>query len=145
MVESKPLAIDLHNLGVMREQRWILREVNWHVPSGSYAAILGPNGSGKSTLARVLAAHLWPTSGECRILGEHFGDISLPDLRHRIRLVQPAGPFDVDSTMTSIEVVLSGFFASLALYDPVTDAMREEALSALAQVGLSHVADHIYS
>src|SRR5690242_13953172 len=105
-------AIQLKEVGLRRGQRWILRGVNWSVPAGSCAAILGPNGSGKSTLARILGGHLWPTAGECNVLGQRFGDVDLAELRRDIRLLQPAGPYDLDSTLTVREVVLTGFFGT---------------------------------
>lgn len=150
-VEANPnhpdgqLAVDLRNIGVLRGGRWILRNVNWLVRAGSCAAILGPNGSGKSTLARILAIHLWPTAGQCVILGERFGQTDLGELRRSVRLLQPAGPYDVDSTLTTRQVVLTGFFATLDLYDEPTAEMEIEANRVLAQVGMSALADNAYA
>jgi iron complex transport system ATP-binding protein len=139
-----PPAIRLLQVGLKRGERWILRDISWAVPAGACCAILGPNGSGKSTLTRILAAHLWPTTGQCEVLGGKFGEISLPELRHSIRLVQAAGPYDVDGQLATREVVLTGYFGTIGLYDPVEPAMRQHADELLAQVGLSHVADQKY-
>ena len=127
-----------------RGERWILRDVTWSVPAGACRAILGPNGSGKSTLTRILAAHLWPTTGEVSVLDGRFGETSLPELRHSIRLVQAAGPYDVDPELTAREVVETGFFGTLGLYNEIDDAMARDADALLAQVGLSHVASQKY-
>ena len=140
-----PNAFELSSVGVRRGESWILRGVDWSVPAGACAAILGPNGSGKSTLARILACHLWPTEGEASILGGRMGEANLPEVRRAIRLVQPAGPYDVDPALTAREVVFTGFFGTIGLYDAVTDAMAAEADRLLGQVGLSHVADHAYA
>lgn len=137
--------IQLSGVGVQRNDRWILRDVDWQIPAGACVSILGPNGSGKSTLTRILAGHLWPTAGDVRVLDGHFGETSLPELRKRIRLVQAAGPYDVDAELTSHEVVLTGFFSTIGLYDPVTPAMEQQADAMLRQVGLSHVSSHVYS
>jgi iron complex transport system ATP-binding protein len=138
-------AIHLDRVGVRRGQRWILRDVSWRVPAGTCAAILGPNGSGKSTLARILAGHLWPTTGEIRVLGNLFGETDLNELRRSIRMIQPAGPYDIDAELTAREVVLTGFFGTLGLYDFVSDEMRAEADRALKQVGLAKQGDQAYS
>jgi iron complex transport system ATP-binding protein len=138
-------AIRLRNVGVVRNERWILRDVNWTVAAGSVAAILGPNGSGKSTLARILAGHLWPSTGECDVLAGHFGDVDLPTLRKSIRLVQPAGPYDVDPELTAHEVVLTGFFGTIGLYNVPSDAQRDVANRLLRDVGLPHVAGSRYA
>jgi iron complex transport system ATP-binding protein len=139
------LAIDVHGVGVMRDDNWILRGVDWQVPAGACVAILGPNGSGKSTLTRVLACHLWPTEGEASILGNRMGDANLKEVRQSVRLVQPAGPYDVDSQLRAREVVLTGYFGTIGLYDAFTPEQEAEADRLLAQVGLAHVADHVYS
>jgi len=138
-------AFELSSVGVRRGDAWILRGVDWSVPAGACAAVLGPNGSGKSTLARILACHLWPTEGEASILGGRMGEANLPEVRKAIRLVQPAGPYDVDPALTAREVVFTGFFGTIGLYDAVTDAMEAEADRLLGHVGLSHVADHPYA
>jgi iron complex transport system ATP-binding protein len=140
-----PADIELHDIGVRRGTRWILRGVSWSVPPGTCAAILGPNGSGKSTLTRILAAHLYPSAGECAILGQRFGAANLQELRHSIRLVQAAGPYDVEPTLTTRDVILTGFFGTLALYDEPTLDMEHDAGSLLQQVGLSHVTDQTYA
>src|SRR5438046_9386771 len=115
------LAIDVRGVGVLRGGRWILKDIKWQVPAGSCAAILGPNGSGKSTLARVIAAYLWPTSGDVTVLGERFGNCDMPVLRQQIKIVQPAGPYDVDPSLIALEVVLTGFFNFIARY---TNSLR---------------------
>jgi len=141
---SRDLAIDLSGVGVLRSNRWILKDITWQVCQNSCAAILGPNGSGKSTLARILAAHLWPTSGDVTILNQHFGDCDLPALRNQVRMVQPTGPYGVDPSLTTLEVVLTGFFSSLALYQLPTKAMQSEAQRLLKQVGLFDRSNQTY-
>ena len=138
-------AIKLAGVGVRRGETWILSGLDWSVPAGACAAILGPNGSGKSTLARILACHLWPTEGEASVLGSRMGEANLLDVRRSIRLVQSAGPYDVDPELTAHQVVLTGFFGTIGLYDAVTDEMNREASRLLAQVGLTHVASHPYA
>src|SRR5690606_33989882 len=127
------------------EGGWILREIDWHLPAGAVGAILGPNGSGKSTLTRILAGHLYPTADQVIVLGQAFGQTNLQTLRRDIRLVQPAGPYDVQPDLRIQDIVLTGFFSTLALYDQPTPEMRARARQVLGQVGLAGVADHPYS
>jgi iron complex transport system ATP-binding protein len=142
---SRQPGIELRGVGVRRGERWILRDITWSVPAGSYAAILGPNGSGKSTLARVLAGYIWPTSGDVFVDGHHFGETDLNELRHGIRLVQPAGPYDVDPQLTAREVVLTGLFGTIALFDTPAQDELDHADRLLAKVGLAAVSDHCYA
>jgi iron complex transport system ATP-binding protein len=144
MDRSSP-AIDLRDVGFQRDGRWILSDINWSVPAGTCAAILGPNGSGKSTLTRIIAGHLWPTHGQVCVLGQTFGQVDLHALRRDLRLVQPSSPVEMDPDLTGHDVVLTGFFGTVGLYDLVTDAMRGAVYEVLSRVGLRHVADHRFS
>ncbi|MDB5354809.1 MAG: ABC-type molybdenum transport system, ATPase component/photorepair protein PhrA [Phycisphaerales bacterium] len=144
MIDPYP-AIALRGVGVARSDRWILRDINWTVPTGACAAILGPNGSGKSTLTKIIAGHLWPTTGDVRVLGEHFGEVDLHELRRGLRLVTSTSPVELDPDLTAHEVALTGFFGTLGLYEDVTPQMREEATEILNRVGLHSVADHRYT
>lgn len=138
-------ACRLSHVHLRRGGHVILDDIGWTVPAGACAAVLGPNGSGKSTIARILACHLWPSAGEVEVLGHRFGEANLPDLRRRVRLVQAAGPYDVDPALTAREVALTGYFSSLALYDHVDQAMVDEAERLLRLVGLGRILDHAYS
>jgi iron complex transport system ATP-binding protein len=138
-------AIDLRNVSLIRGDTHILRNLTWRIPRGCCAAILGPNGSGKSTLTRILACHLWPSHGDVVVLGQPFGQANLLETRRDVRLVQAAGPYDVEPELTAREVVLTGFFSSIGLYDPVTSQMQEDADRLLGLVGLNHVAGHKYA
>jgi len=138
-------AIELRDVGVMRSGRWILRDISWRVVAGTCAAILGPNGGGKSTLARVISGYIWPTSGDVYVNGAHFGDVDLNQLRRRIRLVQPAGPYDVDPSLNARDVVLTGLFGTIGLFDTVTAADVEHAEQLLTQVGLRGLSQSRYS
>jgi len=138
-------AFILTNVSLHRGTRQILHDISASVPAGACCAILGPNGSGKSTLARILAAHIFPTRGDVIVLSAHFGESNLPALRRRIRLVQPAGPYEVDSDLTTRQAILTGFFGTLALYDKPSAAQQTKASQLLQQVGLSRTADQLYN
>lgn len=135
-------AIELEGVGFQRDGRWILHDINWSIARGVCAAILGPNGSGKSTLTRIVAGHLWPTSGRVRVLGETFGEVDLHALRRDLRLVQSSSPVEMDPDLTALDVAMTGFFGTLGLYDSPTSAMREQSLEVLDRVGLHAVAGH---
>ncbi len=46
--------IDAHNIGVRRNKRWIIREVDVRVARGELVYLIGGNGAGKSTCAKAL-------------------------------------------------------------------------------------------
>ena len=138
-------ALELRNVFLQRGGRQILNDISWSVPHGTCAAILGPNGSGKSTLARILAGYMWPSSGDVFVNGSHFGEVDLNELRKTVRLVQPAGPYDVDAELTTRQVVLTGLFGTIGLFDPTTDEDAARADHLLSRVGLSRVRESRYA
>lgn len=142
---DQPDAIRLTGVGFRREDRWILDDIHWTVPAGTCAAILGPNGGGKSTLTRIIAGHLWPTVGEVNVLGQTFGSVDLHSLRRELRLVQSSSPVEMDPDLTAMEVVITGYFGTLGLYDSVSSAMKHRAAEILDHVGLHQVAGHRYT
>jgi iron complex transport system ATP-binding protein len=143
MIQNNP-AISLLGVGVMRDGRWILRDVDWSIPAGTCSAILGPNGSGKSTLARIIAGQLFPSAGLVTVLGHPFGSSDLHALRKDLRLVQSASSIPLDPDLTALEVVLTGFFGTLGLYDLVDTGMTASVEQTLDRVGLQAVAHHRY-
>ena len=137
--------VRLVNVGVKRGRRWILRGVNWELQCGTLNAVIGPNGSGKSTLARVLSGNLWPTEGEALYSEGQGGEaLSAAEIRTHARVVQPASPLDFDPNTPASQIILTGFFGTLSLYDTPTAAMRRRAVRLIAAVGLERVADSPY-
>lgn len=137
--------LEVMQAGVRRGGRWLLQNVQWQLGQGQCAAILGPNGSGKSTLSRLIGGVIWPTEGDVRLRGQDDQWDSPVRLRKQIRLVQQGGMNEVDSTLNCRQVVWTGFFATLGLYDRATAAMRRRADELLGQVGLAAEADQPYA
>lgn len=54
--------------------RWILKDVNFHVEQGEVVALIGNNGSGKSTLLLHMCGLLEPGRGHIRVCGRKTGD-----------------------------------------------------------------------
>lgn len=137
--------LEVVQAGVRRSGRWILRDVTWRLREGECAAIIGPNGSGKSTISRLLGGVIWPSDGEVRMLGADGAWDSPVRLRKQIRLVQQGGLNEVDASLTARQVVWTGFFATLGLYDRPTPTVKRRTENLLAQVGLELEADQPYS
>lgn len=68
-----------------------LQNLSFHIPSGSFVAIVGHTGSGKSTLIQHLNGLLTPTSGEVHIGDYHINSEKKPEnlkeLRSRVGVV----------------------------------------------------------
>jgi len=110
------------------------------VDPGEWVAIMGPSGSGKSTLVNLIGCLDRPSTGEIWLDGENVADISTADL-NRVR-AEKIGfvfqQFHLIPFLTALEnVMLAQYFHSM------TD--QQEALEALARVGLKERADHLPS
>ncbi|MBI1371925.1 MAG: ATP-binding cassette domain-containing protein [Phycisphaera sp.] len=133
-----PNAVRMAGVSVRRGDVHILEGVEWTVPRGSSVAVLGPNGSGKTTLMRTITGFMWPTTGTVDVLGRRLGRTDVRELRRYIGVVDPSERFGVDEDLTTLDAVLTGYFATLNLYDEATAEQRAHAEHLLDTVGLSH-------
>jgi putative ABC transport system ATP-binding protein len=117
-----------------------LDDFSLHVEPGEWVAIMGPSGSGKSTLVNLVGCLDRASSGEIWLDGEDVAGLSTSDL-NRVR-AEKIGfvfqQFHLIPYLTAVEnVMLAQYFHSM------TD--EQEALDALARVGLKDRAHHLPS
>ena len=135
-------AIRFEQVTLRRAGRAILDAVDWVVRSGEHWAVLGPNGSGKTTLLRVASAQVRPTRGTASVLGGTLGRVSMPELRRRIGVVEPALGRRFYPSQTALDVVLSGF-GGVILPEEDADPARAHAL--LDDVGAGSLAERLFA
>ena len=68
MMKSDNPIIKLSNLTIQRDQKVILKSINWQVNQGEHWVVLGGNGSGKTTLLSAITGYFSPTKGEIDLL-----------------------------------------------------------------------------
>lgn len=61
--------VEVKNVSLSINGKYILKDVNFEIKKGSFAAIVGPNGAGKTTLLKIITALLKPSSGWVKIDG----------------------------------------------------------------------------
>ena len=124
------------NGGVIRA----LDDISLSVEPGEWLAMMGPSGSGKSTMVNLIGCLDRPSAGEIWLDGQDVSRMSGNEL-NRVR-AEKIGfvfqQFHLIPYLTSVEnVMLAQYFHSM------TD--EQEALDALARVGLKERAHHIPS
>jgi iron complex transport system ATP-binding protein len=127
-----------------RDRTIILKNINWQVKPGEHWAILGANGSGKTSLMMAIAGYMPFGEGRIYLLDGWIGRIHLQEQRKRIGIVsQSLSEYMAEnvSDIKTLDVVLTGLFGSLRLYDEVTAADRRRALDILTELGLEELAD----
>ncbi len=90
------------------EERQILHDVSFEIPSGHKVAVVGPSGSGKSTLARLLFRFYDVDSGEISIDGEDIRNVSQASLREHIGIVPQDTVLFNESIMHNIQYARPG-------------------------------------
>ncbi|WP_042347732.1 ABC transporter ATP-binding protein [Bacillus massiliigorillae] len=123
--------INVENVIFSRNNKDILKNVSWSVNKGEHWCLLGLNGSGKTTLLNVINGYIWPMKGKVEVLGNLFGQTNIPELRKEIGWVSSSIQQKFNETDTVLEVVLSGKFASIGLYEHVENNEIEHAKSIL--------------
>ncbi|MFE4351697.1 ABC transporter ATP-binding protein [Peribacillus butanolivorans] len=136
--------ISLKNINWKRNGNQILNGVSWEVQTGEHWALLGLNGSGKTSLLKMITGYQWPNSGgEVSVLGNIFGKTNIPELRKSIGWVSSSLDQEYQSRPndTALEVVLSGKFASIGLYEEITENDIKKANKLLEQFRIKHLSN----
>ncbi|HTS07095.1 MAG TPA: ATP-binding cassette domain-containing protein [Candidatus Eisenbacteria bacterium] len=136
--------LEFRNIQVMRGQKTVLNDFSLQIGPGEHVAILGPNGCGKSTLIKTITRECYPIAGDessMAILGQDSWDVF--SLRSMLGIVSNDLMLSCTGDASGMDVVLSGFFSSTAIYPNhnVDPAHREKADAALAELKISHLAD----
>jgi iron complex transport system ATP-binding protein len=146
--------LDLRNVCVMRGDvtggdvatgtKIVLDDVNLRVRADEHVAVLGPNGCGKSTLIKTITRECYPMvrkGSSMTILGQKSWNIF--ELRSLLGIVSNDLMSSCTGGASGLDVVLSGFFSSTRIFPnhSVDSRQRELAEAALAQLGVSHLAE----
>jgi iron complex transport system ATP-binding protein len=133
--------ISLEQISWKRNGKQILNHVSWEVQKGEHWALLGLNGSGKTTILNMITGYLWPNGGQVSVLGHQFGKTNIPDLRRSIGWVSTSldDKFQFRPADTALEIVLSGKFASIGLYEDISQNDLDKAKFVMREFGISHV------
>jgi len=116
----------------------IVKDISLTLNAGHTLAIVGASGSGKTTLLGLLAGLERPGGGSVELAGQRLDALD-EDGRARLRRARVGfvfQSFHLLPSLTALENVM------LALEIGRGERVRERALQALDQVGLSHRLDH---
>lgn len=136
--ESAPLVV-LRDVCVSYADVRVLKHVHWTLPRGRHCCISGPNGCGKTTLLSLITGDNHKAYGQdITLFGIRRGSgESVWDIKQKFGQVDTQLQLGFARGMSALEVVVSGFFDSIGLYDHWGDTQRERALQWLAALGLS--------
>jgi manganese/zinc/iron transport system ATP- binding protein len=123
------------DLTVAYGERPVLWDVDLNVPPGTLMAIVGPNGAGKTTLIKAILGLLPIAAGQVLIYGQPYAE-----QRRMVGYVPQRGSVDWDFPTSVLDVVTMGRYGALGWFRRPGRTEREQAMTALAQVGMADYA-----
>lgn len=139
--------IDIKNATVFRNSTKVFDDFSLHIDSGEKIAVLGPNGAGKSTLLKLLTRELYPVvkpNSHLKLFGEEHIDAAA--LRQRMGMISQDLQDDYTPYTTGLQVVLSGFFASIGQYAHLqpSDQQQSKAFEVMRRLGMQDYQQVMY-
>jgi len=119
----------------------VLRDVNWTLDRNTHCCIAGPNGCGKTTLLSLITGDNHKAYGQdITLFGIRRGSgESVWDIKQKFGQLDTQLQLNFARGMRVVEVVVSGFFDSIGLYDDWGDAQRNSAEQWLRALGLAEL------
>lgn len=136
--------IEMNQVTWLREGKPVLNGIDWTVREGEHWALLGLNGSGKTTMLNMLCGYLWPSSGQISVLGNRFGEVDLRELRKSIGWVSSSMQSKLHGGQKAEDLVVSGKFASIGLYEKPSAEDYERAAALMNQLRCNHLHGRTY-
>jgi molybdate transport system ATP-binding protein len=105
----------------------VIDGLNWAMQQGENWAILGPNGAGKSTLVKlILGENLQAYANPIFLFGKRRGSgETIWEIKKRMGVVSQDLQIQYRKKMGSNEVIASGFYDSIGLYQAPTREQKE--------------------
>ncbi|HSH40786.1 MAG TPA: ATP-binding cassette domain-containing protein [Arenicellales bacterium] len=140
--------IDIHNATVYRGDTRVFHGFSLSLEEQENTAIIGPNGAGKTTLLKLLNRELYPVheaGSHVRILGRERWNVW--DLRRALGVVSHDLQTHYLGYVRGIEVVLSGYYASVGVYDyqSFDDDQIANARRIVEWLGVADISERVFS
>jgi len=107
--------ITLHNAGISRSGKWLVRGVTFSIGFGEIVTLIGPNGSGKSTTAKMALGVFKPDEGKAYrrkdlrisyVPQKLVVDWTLPiNVKRFLSLTNSVSEEEIDKALTSTEIL----------------------------------------
>ena len=133
--------LEFRNVTVIKGDKNVLRDLTVTIREGEHIAILGPNGAGKSSFIKTVNREYYPQLHDdlvFRIRGEEVWDVFA--MRAFIGIVSNELQYAYTREVSGREVILSGFFSSIELFNhTVTPAMERRTDEILQFLEIGHL------
>ena len=140
IIRNPPL-LEFMNVTVIKGDKNVLESLTITIQECEHIAILGPNGAGKSSFIKAVNREYYPLLHDdvvFRIRGEEVWDVFA--MRSFIGIVSNDLQYTYTREVSGKDVILSGFFSSIGLFNhAVTPVMEERADEILKFLEIEHL------
>ncbi len=140
----QPIA-QFNHVSFIRNHNTILHDISFRIEKGQHWAIIGPNGSGKTSLVSIINGYHQPSKGIVEVLGRRFGKSDLRELRLHIGEASSEIKNMLHPQDTVSDIVLSGRFSTIGLYEKPSQEDHEIAGRLLEFFDLSELASRPFN
>lgn len=122
--------IAMKNISVAYGEKKVLSNFSWQFLPHQNWAIIGPNGAGKSTIIKLITGdNLQGYSNDIKLFGHQKGTSgqSIWEIKQKLSYVSGEIQVAYRKKITALEVIYSGFFDSIGLYQRLTETQQEIA------------------
>ena len=137
-----PPLLEFDNVTVFRGDKKVLDSLSVTISEGENIAILGPNGAGKSSFIKTITREFYPA--QCahgftfRMRGREVWDVF--EMRSHLGVVSNDLQYTFMRELSGREVILSGFFSSIGLFNhSVTAKMENKADRIVSFLEIGHL------
>ncbi|WP_439241694.1 molybdate ABC transporter ATP-binding protein ModF [Lonepinella sp. BR2474] len=133
---------ELEKVTIQYADKVILDQLTWRVLPQQHWWIKGPNGAGKSTLLSILTGdHPQAYSNIVRLFGRQRGSgETIWEIKSKMGYISSQLHMDYRVNCSVLDVIISGFFDSIGVYQRVPDALRVKAMQWLERINLALLA-----
>lgn len=133
---------ELEEVNIQYGDKKILNNLTWTVAPHQHWWIKGPNGAGKSTLLSIITGdHPQAFANKVRLFGKQRGTgETIWDIKKNIGYVSSQLHMDYRVNCSALDVVLSGFFDSIGVYQQAPNALQLKAMEWLGRLNLAQSA-----
>ncbi|QLB17997.1 molybdate ABC transporter ATP-binding protein ModF [Mannheimia granulomatis] len=142
VLDSTINPFELEKVNIQYGEKKILDNLTWTVAPKQNWWIKGPNGAGKSTLLSIITGdHPQSYANKVRLFGRQRGTgETIWDIKKNIGYVSSQLHMDYRVNCAAIEVIISGFFDSIGVYQQIPNSLQLKAMEWLERLNLADVA-----
>ena len=143
---SDPL-VRITNASIRYGNSIVFENLDWCIEPGEHWQLTGPNGSGKTCLLNLITGdHPQCYNNDIFVFGYQRGSgESIWDIKRHIGFVSTALQWEYRVSISIKNVIISGFYDSIGLYQKASDKQKEIASNWLQLLGLEDRTDQPFN